>query len=328
MPPAEKPAAGGAPDARQQAALWLIELQDDAGNPELRARWQRWHDASPEHREAWAKLEAFGASLRQMPASLTQAALAPRKPARRRAVKALALLIAGGGAALLAVGPQNIPIHLAGQRTGAGERRRIVLDDGSRIDLNADSALDIHFNGSERRLHLHAGEIHVATAPDDARRPFFVDTPHGRAQALGTRFTVRTGDGKDGSRVAVYEGSVAIRPRLATDAEPLILAAGRQGSFGERATGPAGAANEADAAWTRGILVAEDTPLPAFIAELARLSGRPMHCDPALAALKVSGTYPLADPDAVLALLARALPIRIERRQRWWGAARHEILPA
>ncbi|THF54880.1 FecR domain-containing protein [Pseudothauera rhizosphaerae] len=327
MPPSESAAPDrpeAEPDVRRQAALWLIELQADGDNPELRARWRRWHDAAPEHRQAWARIEAFGASLRQLPPVLAHAALAPRK-SRRRALKALGLLLAGGGAAWIAADSPRLPTLLAAQRTGRGERRHIVLADGSRIDLNADSALDIRFDAEVRHLILHEGEIHVLTAPDPAGRPFFVDTPHGRAQALGTRFTVRTGAA---SHVAVHAGAVAIHPRHAPDAEPLVLTAGQQARFTDRAAGPPTPASEADAAWTRGILVAEDMPLPVFIAELARLSGRPLQCDPALAALKVSGTYPLADPERVLDLLAAALPVRVLRRRRWWGGEAYEVVPA
>lgn len=327
MPP-ETALPDGAPadsDVRHQAALWLIELRAESDDPELRARWQRWHDAAPENRQAWARIEAFGASLRQVPPVLARATLTPRAP-RRRALKALGLLLAAGGTAWFAGGERQLPILLASHRTGPGERRALTLADGSEVHLNVDSALDVHLDGSVRRLVLHAGEIHVATAPDDAGRPFFVDTPQGRAQALGTRFTVRV-DGA-GSQVAVYSGAVAIHPRLAGDAAPLVLAAGQQARFSDTAAGSPARAGETDAAWLRGMLVADETPLPAFIAELGRLTGRSLSCAPSLAGLKVTGTYPLADPDAVLELLTRALPIRVEQQRRWWNGVRYVVRPA
>lgn len=312
-------------DVRHQAALWLLELQAAGDDPELRARWQHWHDASAEHRQAWARVEAFSASLRGMPSAPAHAALAPAQ-SRRRALKTLGVLLAAGGGIWIAAGHGRLPILLAGERTVAGERRRITLADGSVVDLNADSALDIEFDAAVRRLVLRSGEIHIATAADAARRPFFVDTPQGRALALGTRFTVRT-DGA-GSHVAVYAGAVALSPRQAGAAAPLVLSAGQQASFTGHAAGPAAAASETDAAWTRGILVAEDMPLPAFVARLAQQTGRSLHCDPSLAALKVSGTYPLADPEAVLKLLANALPIKVERQHGWWGQMRYVVTPA
>ncbi|THF66189.1 DUF4880 domain-containing protein [Pseudothauera nasutitermitis] len=325
--PTEARRAGSAQDIRLEAALWLVELQAGGDDAELRVRWQRWYDTSAEHRQAWERIEAFGASLRQLPPTLAHAALAPRA-SRRRALKALALLLGAGGGAWLVAESRHLPALTADLRTGRGERRQIALEDGSRIDLNVDTALDLRFDGQIRRLVLHQGEIHIVTAPDPQGRPFFVDTPQGRARALGTRYIVRTGADEAETRVAVHAGTVAIEPANGEQAAPVLLPAGQQTRFTTHAVQPATAAREKDAAWTRGILVAEDMPLPAFTAELARLTGRALRCDPALAHLKVSGTYPLADPEAVLDLLAAALPVRLERRKRWWGNVETRLSPA
>lgn len=317
--------AGADTDVRHQAALWLIELRAEGDDPDLRGRWQHWHDAAPEHRQAWAQIEAFGTGLRQVPPLLARATLAPQAP-RRRALKTLGLVLAAGSTAWFAGGSRQLPILLASHRTGPGERRALTLADGSELHLNAGSALDVHLDGAFRRLVLHVGEIHITTAPDPASRPFFVDTPQGRAQALGTRFTVRVDAA--GSQVAVYSGAVAIHPRLAGDAAPLVLGAGQQARFSDTTAGSPATAGETDTAWRRGMLVADETPLPAFIAELGRLTGRSLSCAPSLAGLKVTGTYPLADPDAVLELLTRALPIRVERQRSWWTGTRYAIKPA
>lgn len=311
-------------EVRQQAALWLLDLQADGDNPELRARWQRWLDASPEHRQAWMAMEAFGARMRQVPPALGRAALAPGK-SRRRALKVLAVLLGAGGSTWLVRESGQIPVLTADLRTGPGERRELTLADGSRVELNADTALDVQFEAGARRLELHRGEILITTAADAARRPFFVDAPQGRARALGTRYSVRA----EGTltHVAVYEGAVMIEPRSGK-AAGLTLQAGQQTRFSEFAAETPTVAREADTAWTRGILVAEDMPLAHFAAELSRLTGRTVRCDASLATLKVSGTYPLADPDAVLDLLAAALQIRLERRRRWWGGAETRLSPA
>lgn len=320
--------AEGETDVRQQAALWLIELQGD-NNPEHRARWQQWHDAAPEHRAAWAQLEAFGNSLRRVPAPLARAALVPPKPRtpRRQALKALAVLLTAGGVGAIALKRHELPVLLAGQRTGPGERRQLTLEDGSRIDLHVDTALDIRFDAKVRRLVLHTGEIHIVTAADTAARPFIVETPQGSAQALGTRFIVRIDDDQ-GSLVAVHAGKVALRPRQMLGNEPLVLEAGQQARFTEQASGAVSRTSDADIGWTHGMLIAEDMPLPRFIAELARQTGRLLYCDPALGHLKVSGSYPLTNPDAVLDLLTRALPIRVVIRRRWWGQSGMEVVAA
>ena len=101
-------------------------------------------------------------------------------------------------------------------RTAKGEQRRLQLPDGTQLLLNTATALDIDYSPTLRRLHLYAGEVLITTAPDtqSPKRPFVVDTPAGRAQALGTRFTVRhEADGSDAhaTRIEVFEGAVELR---------------------------------------------------------------------------------------------------------------------
>ena len=67
-----------------------------------------------------------------------------------------------------------------------------------------------------------------------------------------------------------------------------------------------------------GTLLAKDMPLGEVIAELARYRPGVLRCDPAVAGMPVSGALSLTDTDAALDLLARSLPLRIERRTRYW----------
>ena len=66
---------------------------------------------------------------------------------------------------------------------------------------------------------------------------------------------------------------------------------------------------------TAGCLTAAEA---VFTAELARYRPGLLRCDPAVAALPVSGAFQLADTDAALTALAASLPVRIELRTRWW----------
>jgi transmembrane sensor len=46
--------------------------------------------------------------------------------------------------------------------TGTGERRQVVLADGSHITLNANSAVDVNLTGDGRRITLRKGEAPAA----------------------------------------------------------------------------------------------------------------------------------------------------------------------
>lgn len=118
------------------------------------------------------------------------------------------MLLATGACSWLAV--EQLPYRpmLAQQRTGLRERRSLQLDDGSHLQLNADTALDIRFDAKQRLIQLYRGEILIDTDRDPARRPFIVDTGEGRVRALGTRFSVRQLAGR--TRVGVLQAAVQV----------------------------------------------------------------------------------------------------------------------
>ncbi len=74
------------------------------------------------------------------------------------------------GLALFA-GERYVPLHywLADQRTATGEQRTLTLADGTLINLNTHSAMDVRFDEKRRLIVLQEGEILVETGHNDAR---------------------------------------------------------------------------------------------------------------------------------------------------------------
>jgi Fe2+-dicitrate sensor, membrane component len=70
--------------------------------------------------------------------------------------------------------------------------------------------------------------------------------------------------------------------------------------------------------WTRGLLSVSDRPLGEVIAQLARYRQGILRCDPQVAQLRVSGTYPLLQSDVALNALQQTLPISLQRVTRYW----------
>ncbi|MBZ8142576.1 hypothetical protein CLD22_22080 [Rubrivivax gelatinosus] len=311
------------PAVARRAVAWWVDLQSEDADEALRRRWQRWLARDEVHRRAWARLEAVGARLNGRvhqglagvpgASALVQVALAEAAPSRRRALGAALLVVLAGGAAWELHGDPAVQARLADLGTGVGERRRLVLADGTRLALNSGSAVDLRYGAAERRLVLRRGEILVETAPDPARRPFVVQTGAGELRPLGTRFRVR--DRGDEFELAVHEGAVELRP--ATGAAR-VLAAGEQARFDTAGVGPRQAADADAAAWVDGMLVASGLRLDEFLAELGRHRRGRLDCAPEVAALRVSGSYPLADVDRVLATLPAVLPVTAVWRTRWW----------
>ncbi|MGN4223928.1 FecR family protein, partial [Burkholderia gladioli] len=182
------------------AAGWAVRLRERASAEDL-AACARWREADPEHERAWQGVLRLDAKFGAMPAAAALPALGRERRVDRRA----ALKTLGGTAAALApagyLAYRLLPWQAWGaeQRTGPGERRGLMLADGTRIELNTGSALNLRFDANERRVELVAGEILVATGADAHspyawHRPFVVRTAAGRIRALGTRFVVRDGD--------------------------------------------------------------------------------------------------------------------------------------
>src|SRR3546814_15986123 len=79
-------------------------------------------------------------------------------------------------------------------RSGTGERRNILLADGSLMAINTSPAVAVEFYTNRRTLRHFGGEILIQTATDSkpgCSRPFIVPTTQGRLPAPGTRFIVR-----------------------------------------------------------------------------------------------------------------------------------------
>lgn len=320
---ASQAAAEPPPAALQQAAAWMARLWADDASEQDRAACARWRAQHPDHEQAWQALRAFEDQLDGVPADAARQALRPAtaSAARRRAMRALGLgaLLAGAGYA--ARGTDAWQGALADYRSGTGEISALVLPDGTRLTLSTASAIDVRFSADERRVLLRHGEILVETAADPAasKRPFLVQGRDGVVQALGTRFTVR--EDADTSRVAVFDGAVEIRPARKPD-EALRLRAGQGARYSRYQADAPAPASEDEAAWSRGVLVADTLRLDAFIAELSRYRSGLLRCDPEVAGLLVSGVFSLRDTDRALANLARVLPVTVLYRTRYWVTVR------
>jgi transmembrane sensor len=200
----------------EQAIAWRVRLASGTCAADELAACHYWRAQHPDNELAWQRLDALGGRFAAIPSGIGHAALdgARHDPQRRRALKALAVLVAAGGGGVLATHNSGMQPWLADLRTGVGERRKITLPDGGSLHLNASTAVDIQYTGEQRLVRLYSGEIFVETAADPKRRLFWVDTSRGRLRALGTRFLVRErGELCDRGRVAHFRRLSAGRQR-------------------------------------------------------------------------------------------------------------------
>lgn len=297
----------------EAAATWYVQLN---ATPPSEAECQAhrdWLAQHPGHRQAWARVERLQQQLGGLPVDVALPALDGVRARRRVVLKTLGLLLASGAAGWTAF--DLTPIQ-ADQRTATGERRQLQLSDGSVLDLNTATAVDIRFDASLRQLRLHRGEILVRTATDPAGRPFVVHTAHGSVRALGTCFSVRC-EG-DSSHVAVLEHAVEVRAARQAN-RAIRIGAHQQVDIAALAVGTPGALPPGAGAWARGMLTVVDWRLDTFLAELGRYRPGYLSCADAVAGLRLSGAFRIDDTDIILENLGASLPIRVRYLSRYWA---------
>lgn len=298
----------------ETAASWYVQFQADPPTLTEQKAWQLWIDSDPAHLAAWNQMEQLQRHLGTLPQDLKRRALNTGQ--QRRQVLKFLLLAAGTGFVGWNVQQRtSLGDVWADYKTGVGQRRNITLADGSQIQLNTGTAIDVSFDAAQRLIRLRSGEILIQTGKLGDQRPFFVETRNGRIQALGTRFSVH--QLSVSTRVGVLEDRVSVQPAdLSTTA--IILKAGEGADFDSRHIGLIHPFKSSEVAWTNGQLIVLNARLGEVIDELGRYRSGVLHCDTRARDLRVSGTFRLDSTDAVLANLQASLPIKVRYFTRYW----------
>lgn len=313
-PVSSRPVSAAVLDA---AIAWQLTLDGGGASPVEREEFAKWYASHEEHARAWRQLGMLDQRFSVASGPARVALLQSRESIRRRVRKigsgAASVMLALGVA--LFAGERYLPIGywLADQRTATGEQRTLRLTDGTLINLNTHSALDVRFDEKERRIVLQEGEILIETGHNDAR-PFIVETRDGHMRALGTRFLVKRED--QGTRLSVLQSAVAARPQTLPDEQ--ILKQGQQVMMRADGLGPMLAINPGADAWTRGMLVVDNARLEDLVAELDRYRPGHLGVAPEVANLRITGSFPLHDTDLALTALLPTLPVQIEKHTAWW----------
>jgi transmembrane sensor len=301
----------------EAAARWYVDLRGEVPDDAVREAHRRWLERDPRHVQAWERLARLQDKLGQLSPAVARPTLAGVRAKRRDVLKVLSILLMAGGAGTLAWNTTPLRTLMADQRTGTGERRRVRLDDGSQLHLNTATAVDIRYSAHLREIRLLEGEIQIETSPDALARPFVVHTAEGSIRALGTRFVVR----HDAEQTLVSVQEHAVDVRCADLSGPAVrVDAGQQLSFRRDVIDVVQRATAQADAWTRDMLVVNDWRLGDFVGELQRYRPGHLGCDPAVAALRISGAFHLASTDTILDNLTSTLPVRIRRFSRFWAS--------
>lgn len=328
-----------------QAAEWYETLKHaDAARY---AEFTRWVAESPRHMDAFLAISSEAPVVRQVLSSgqfnlesllkevsggervlalrtseHSGAPAAGQKMMRKR-TKTLWL-----AAAVLAIIAIAIPVQLnlsAWERfeTSVGEQRTIQLMEGSIVNLNAQSRMEVRFSDSQREIRLQHGEATFKVARD-ASRPFRVHAPRAIVEAVGTQFNVYARP--DGTTtVAVLEGKVKVADvsssSIGAGAEPsraVPVIAGEEAqvsSLGNIELRPNSNVHEA-IAWQQRKLIFKRTALSEIAEEFNRYNKfaqiRLEGTEPGT--LRFSGAFDADDPHSLATLLQREPDLIVENQ--------------
>ncbi|POA21359.1 peptide ABC transporter substrate-binding protein [Pseudomonas sp. FW300-N1A1] len=307
--------ACGRTTVRDEAALWFTRLQDAPLGDDDQHCFDAWLDEHPQHRDEFQLLQTLWSAADLLPKARLQALCeapstrAKHRPLVRYAVAASVLALAVGIG--LFSGLNQPGRYTAEFSTAPGERRQVSLPDGSLIDLNSRSRVQVHYENNRRGIELIQGEA-LFSVEHDSHRPFVVEAGAGKVTVTGTRFDVRRDNTE--TRVAVEQGTVRVQGREAPDNEFVNLTAG----LGTRidAKGQVAQVRAVDTqsltAWRSGKLVFNDARLSEVAEEVSRYRDTPLRVsDATVGNLRLTSVFKSDNTEALLKTLPSILPVSI-----------------
>jgi transmembrane sensor len=203
-------------------------------------------------------------------------------------------------------------LHFSGHQpviqTDTGELRLVALDDGSRVQLNTQTRIKVHFHDNSRQLVLQNGEALFRVA-HDASRPFTVVAGAVTVTATGTQFDVSRND--DRIAVTLMQGQVIVR---AADGTATTLLPGQQWRWPLEGAAVRNVNTANVVAWMQGRIVFDDTALADAIATVNRYGGKPVMLDtPGMAQERISGTFEAGDSQSFATAVTAFLPLQLRK---------------
>ncbi|MES2692061.1 MAG: FecR domain-containing protein [Verrucomicrobiota bacterium] len=325
----------------EMAAGWLIE-RDRGFTPGREQEFARWLHADARHEATYRALAATWGLLGEKQAAEVSTCDSERLLAGRRRHSGSFWGLAGLAAAALValVFFSKQPVETSGieprlervalqAQTEVGALRKVDLPDGSTIQLNTDSAVEVQFEPGVRRVKLARGEAHFTVAKD-AARPFIVNAGGVDVRVVGTIFNVRLRS--ESVDVLVTEGRVRVGgPTAETAQQPAAstgelaeLTAGQRLSVGlnqvalKETVAPV-AATPAEIrqtlAWQTRRLDFDATPLGEIVTEINRYNRHQLVLgDERLKERRFGGSFPATDYATFVRMLEADFGVVAERR--------------
>ncbi|MBA1190921.1 FecR family protein [Pseudomonas entomophila] len=309
------------PAVVRQAIAWMLKLREQRHERLLLEQCARWRSAHPSHELAWQRVTGLGQEVDLSTLPGAPMALHVLEPARARLHRRQALKLLGGVALLGSVGWLGKDLEAlddwrADYASALGEHRRFTLPDGSLLQLDTCSAVNLAFDARHRALALVHGQLMLSCSPDRTdQRPMRISTREASVQGLDGRVVVR--QQAQSTSVSVLEGQATLHSHH-PDGTSVMARAGQSYRLDAQGIHRLDELPLQAGAWAQGLIVTRGMRLQEFLAEVSRYRRGYLGCSAAVADWRLSGVYRLEDTDRLLAILPQSLPVKLERRTRWW----------
>ena len=325
-----------------EARKWLIRMDGDEPLTEAeRHSLREWMARSPAHRAELTRLTKFWNNANilteltgeQLPPEGASTKKLPRSGIIPRILMAVSAILASVVVTYTGLRQLGGGTVSRAYETAIGEQKTVVLADGTEIQLNTDSRVEVVYTKDSRTIRLRRGEVHVSAAYDPSR-VLEVHAAHSLVRALGTAFDVYI----DGQAVEVMVTKGLVEVVDNTDGASIIDAgdtakAGSGSSAGGQSkivrlkenefmrfassdgVMPVRQLSDTEVqrrlAWQEGYLGFSGEPLSEVVKAFNRYSLVKFEIgDPELAALSVGGSFRLGDVSAAVELLSQTCGIR------------------
>jgi transmembrane sensor len=298
------------------AADWLERSDRPDWDEEQAAELEAWLAQSPANRLTFWRVKSAWQRAERLHALHPTADAQPRRNSgtlfRPFLYRTAAVLAA---VAILSLAMVLLAPHGREQTftTGVGGHKIISFTDGSKIELNTDTAIRTKLTAHERTIVLEHGEAYFQVK-HNANLPFSVVVGDRRVTDLGTEFLIRNDSAK--FEVALAKGRARFEATDGINNPSVLLVPGdavvqEGGSISLMKESAHQLADQL--AWRRGLLVFSQTTLADAAAEFNRYNTTKITlADPATASITIGGTFQTNNVAGFVELARNLLGLRAQ----------------
>lgn len=162
------------------------------------------------------------------------------------------------------------PQHLSVYSVPMGSRSKLVLFDGTEVNLNSGSSLTYsnEYNSGIRRVTL-TGEGFFKVK-SDKKHPFIVKTADFEVEAIGTQFNICAYENDSFSKTTLAEGIVALRTFKSNQTFKIVPGERFKLNRSENSYNQSAVDVESELAWKDGQFIFKSIPFPELVKRLER----------------------------------------------------------